>query len=170
MRAVQTDWTKGSCDCRSRSFGSLGWDKAVLRGRESYLLCTSQGHTGAQVKQRSRLRMHASLQRCCRYWRSGDYISRRQQSPCTGDMGTKGTTMGDLMGRGIRSWIWKAPGQYIRNAETHRDTTKQSIIIVHCEHCLQSGWLACRMASWGIRKRRGNLLFCHKTLQTFSPE
>lgn len=75
--------------------------------------------------------MHASLQRWGRYWRSGDYISRRKQSPCGGDMGTKGTTMEDLMGRGIRSCIWKAPGQYIssktpasrwRHTHMHRNT------------------------------------------------
>ena len=85
----------------------------MLRGKESYLRHTSGGHTGAQVIRPSGLRIRASLQGPvlirCRYWRSGDYISGKPWSPCAGDRGTKA---GDLMGRRIRSQIWKAPGQY----------------------------------------------------------
>lgn len=104
MRAVQKEWTKGTCDRQSRLHGGLGRrpDKitAVLRGKEKYLLYTSGGHTGAQVIQPSRLRIWASLQRYYRYWRSGDYISGKLWSPCTGDRGTK-----------AQQWeIWSAEG------------------------------------------------------------
>lgn len=137
----QTQGTKGSCRRPSPSHAGLRRrrDKIKLRWEEKKAVCST--HLRAtRVPRWYRGTGYRSPQRCKR---SGDYTSGKLWSH-------KGTTMADLMGRGIRSWIWKAPGQYqlqdcsLTQSCMHKNTHLQ------CKHCVQrvSGRLACRMASW----------------------
>lgn len=116
MRAVQTGRTKGTCDGRSRLHGGLGRrrDKTKLCWEVKKAICGT--HLGATREprwySRAGLGIGASLLQMLqipKVWRLhkwGATVSLLWRQ------GHKGTVTGDLMGTRIRSWIWKAPGQY----------------------------------------------------------
>lgn len=97
MRVVQTGTTKGNCDGRSGLHGGLGRrdDKTMLCWEVKKAICGT--HLGATLEPRWYSQAVRGTKDFCvgpvqshsRYWRSGDYISGKLWSPCTGDRGTK---------------------------------------------------------------------------------